>query len=107
VEAQFRQDGIWNDIDSLLVKQIPVPIGFLHKGNVTKPTGTGHWLTVIGRTADLSKYIVNDPFGELDLVGGSYINTKGANLTYSKKNLGPRWMVDGPQDGWYIKTLSF
>ena len=107
VEAQFRQDGIWNDIDSLLVKEIPVPIGFLHKGTAAKPTGTGHWLTVIGRTADLAKYIVNDPFGELDLVGGSYINTKGANLTYSKKNLGPRWMVDGPQDGWYIKTLSF
>lgn len=107
VEAEFSQNGIWSSIDSLLVRKIPVPIGFLHKGSVSKPTGTGHWLTVIGRTEDLTKYIVHDPFGELDLVRGQYLNTKGSNLVYSKKNLGPRWMVDGTGDGWYIKTLSF
>lgn len=107
VEAEFRQDGGWDSIDSLLVKKIPVPIGFLHKGSVSKPTGTGHWLTVIGRTEDLTKYIVHDPFGEIDLVKGVYINSQGANRVYSKKNLGPRWMVGGPGDGWYIRTLSF
>lgn len=107
VEAEFRQDGGWDSIDSLLVKKIPVPIGFLHKGLVSKPTGTGHWLTVIGRTEDLTKYIVHDPFGEIDLIKGVYINSQGANRVYSKKNLGPRWMVGGPGDGWYIRTLSF
>jgi len=107
VEAEFRQDGGWSDLDSLLIKNIPIPIGILHKGPVSKPTGTGHWLIVIGRTEDLSKYIVHDPFGDLDLVNGTYLNSQGANLLYSKKNLAPRWMVGGPGDGWYIKTLSF
>lgn len=107
IKAEFRQDGGWSDIESLLVKNIPVPIGFLHKGPVSNPSGGGHWLIVIGRTENNSALVVNDPYGDLDLIGGTYINSNGAKLTYSKANLGPRWMVAKPGDGWYIKTLAY
>jgi len=102
--ASFRQNGPWDDIDELLDRGIPIPIGILHKGPVTNPTGGGHWLVIIGRTADGKSVYVNDPFGELDLVNGGYIKTNGAKLKYSKKNLGPRWLVESPSSGWYIKS---
>ena len=46
--------------------------------------------------------IVNDPFGEMDVVRGTYINSKGAGLAYSKANWGPRWLVEGTRSGWCI-----
>ena len=83
-------------------KGIPVPIGVLHKGSVANPTGGGHWLVVVGVTADKTKLWVHDPFGEMDLVSGGYPSTEGKYKLYSKKNLGPRWMVEGPKTGWAI-----
>ena len=38
---------------------------------------------------------------------GKYINDRGANLRYSQRNLGPRWLVEGPSSGWYIEALSW
>ena len=106
LSASFKQNCGWSDIDSLLTKGIPVPIGILHHGPVTAPTGTGHWLIIVGRTEDNSAYIVNDPWGELDLIAGKYINTNGAKLKYSKKNLGPRFMPEGPGSGWIISAAK-
>ena len=104
VTSSFRQDCGWSDIDAQLIKGIPVPIGILHHGPVTAPSGGGHWIIIIGRTEDNSAYIVNDPWGEIDLVSGTYINTNGAKLKYSKKNLGPRFMPLGPGSGWIIRA---
>ena len=103
IVASFVQTGSWSDIESLLSKNIPVPIGILHKGPVTAPTGGGHWICCKGITADRKSIIVHDPFGDLDLVEGTYISTNGKDKLYSKKNLGPRWMVTGDKSGWFIK----
>ena len=104
LQATFRQNCGWNDLDALLAKGIPVPIGILHHGPVSAPTGGGHWIIVIGRSDDGASYVVNDPWGELALVDGTYVNTNGAKLKYSKKNLGPRFMPDGPGSGWIISA---
>jgi len=45
---------------------------------------------------------VHDPFGELDLLNGGYVNNWGARLRYSRQNLAHRWMVEGPGTGWAI-----
>jgi hypothetical protein len=102
--ASFKQNGSWDEIDDLLERGIPVPIGILHKGPVSNPTGGGHWLVIIGRTADNKSVYVNDPFGDLDLINGNYVSTGGAKLKYSKRNLGPRWLVESPTSGWYIRA---
>jgi len=102
VDARFVQNADWDLIESQLNRGIPVPIGILHKGPVSNPTGGGHWLTVVGLTADKTKLIVHDPFGELNLVSGGYVSTDGKYKLYSKKNLGPRFMVEGPKTGWAI-----
>jgi GH24 family phage-related lysozyme (muramidase) len=102
VDAKFVQNWDWANVESQLKQGIPVPIGVLHKGSVSNPTGGGHWVTVVGVTADKTKIWVHDPFGEMDLIRGGYPSTDGKYKLYSKKNLGPRWMVEGPKTGWAI-----
>lgn len=100
IKATFKQNGSWSDLQRQIARNVPVPCGFLHHGTNTAPSGGGHWLTVIGVTA--GHVLVNDPFGELDVVRGTYLNSKGAGLAYSKANWGPRWLVEGPHSGWCI-----
>jgi hypothetical protein len=100
IEAHFVRNAGWGTLKAQIDKGIPVPIGMLHKGPVSAPQGGGHWVCAIGYSDDA--LVVHDPFGEIDLVGGAYLNNWGARLRYSKKNLGPRWMVEGPGTGWAI-----
>jgi len=106
VKADFKQNGSWASLDEQLDKGIPVPIGILHKGSVDNPTGGGHWIIVIGRNESGTAYIVHDPFGDLNLIRGGYESTNGNAKSYSKKNLGPRWLVESPHSGWYIKAYK-
>jgi hypothetical protein len=102
VSASFKQNCSWDAVEKLIQEGIPVPIGILHRGSVFHPTGGGHWIVVIGLNANKSHLWVHDPFGELDLINGNYLNTKGDRKLYSKKNLTPRWQVEGPGSGWAI-----
>lgn len=98
VGAHLVQNASWKTIETQIDKGIPVPIGILHHGTAKQPTGGGHWICAIGYADDA--LIVHDPFGELDLANGGYGVSWGARLRYSKTNLGPRWMVEGPGTGW-------
>lgn len=100
INARFTQNATWSDIERQITRGVPVPCGFLHHGPSSAPTGGGHWLTVVGFTK--TAVIVNDPFGEMDVVNGVYLSSKGAGLAYSRKNWGPRWLVEGPNSGWAI-----
>lgn len=100
IQARFVQTASWDDLDRQIARGVPVPCGFLHHGTSSHPSGSGHWLAVIGITA--GHVLVNDPFGELDVVSGTYLNSKGAGLAYSRRNWGPRWLVEGPRSGWAI-----
>lgn len=101
VKASYRQNLNLSDIKAQLEKGLPIPIGVLHKGPSTGPTGSGHWLLVVGLTE--TSFVVNDPFGEMDVASGGYLkNTNGNHLKYSIKNLLPRWTVEGPGSGWGI-----
>lgn len=102
LDARFVQNADWKTLEDQLERGMPIPIGVLHKGAVSNPTGGGHWLVVVGMTADKTKLWTHDPFGEMDLVSGGYPSTDGKYKLYSKKNLGPRWLVEGPKTGWAI-----
>jgi GH24 family phage-related lysozyme (muramidase) len=101
VQATLKQNADWIDLHQQLGKGIPVPCGFLHKGPSSSPSGGGHWLTVIGIDST-NNVTVNDPWGEMAVAAGTYLNPNGAGLTYSAKNWGPRWLVEGPYSGWAI-----
>ena len=101
-EAEMHYDGTQAVLDKLLDDGIPVPVGILHKGPVDSPNGGGHWICLTGHTD--SHYYVNDPAGDLDLIGGGYPGSgDGEQLLYSKKNLLKRWLIDDSgSDGWYM-----
>jgi hypothetical protein len=69
-----------------------VPCGTIHRGLVDRPTGTVHWLIVIGYTPSL--VVGNDPWGEPDLVSGATLNPNGKGLRFSRQNFGRRWTVE-------------
>jgi hypothetical protein len=117
VKARFSNQCDLRTLVKQLEAGVPVPVGILHHGGVSHPTGGGHWILVKGITADARAAIkakdykpgqkvpgylyVNDPAGELDLVGGGYhLNNNGANLKYGVENFSRRWMC-GPTPGVY------
>jgi hypothetical protein len=87
---------------------IPVPCGTIHRGPVDRPTGSGHWLIVVGHTP--TQVVVNDPWGEPDLIGGTTLNPNGMGLRFSRLNyrcagLRLRQALDGGADRWRCLPL--
>jgi hypothetical protein len=107
IYSSFSSVLSFSNLDAQLAKGIPVPIGILHHGPSSAPSGGGHWIIVIGKEVNASApggayYIVNDPWGELDNASGTYISTNGSHLKYSKSMLTARWTPEGPTSGWGI-----
>jgi GH24 family phage-related lysozyme (muramidase) len=100
IRARFTKVAGWRTLEDQIAAGIPVPCGFLHRGPVTAPSGSGHWLIVVGYDRD--HLIVHDPFGEADLVSGATIGGVARFASYSRRNFGPRWMVEGARTGWAI-----
>lgn len=101
LKARFGQLGSVEKLKAQLDRGRPTPIGFLHHGTPQAPSGGGHYLVAIGYTDD--HLIVNDPYGELDVVSGGWVKKGGASgkmLGYSWKNFAPRWTVANDHDGW-------
>jgi len=104
--AEFHTDGCEKDLITLLDRQVPVPIGILHKGPISSPTGGGHWVTLIGY--DQTHFWVHDPYGELDLINGGYPkrgSTDGKAVRYTRQNLLKRWLIHSSSDGWYVSVI--
>lgn len=101
VPARFITNGTQGMLLEQLDKGRPVPIGILHKGNVSSPTGGGHWVTLTGY--DETHFYVADPYGEMDVINGGYVKTgpkDGNNVKYTRKNLMKRWLIASNSDGW-------
>jgi uncharacterized FlgJ-related protein len=101
LDAKFIRNGSQELLQDELDAGRPVVAGWLHKGPVGDPGGSGHYSVVIGYTS--TAWIHHDPNGEADMVRGGYVNhTNGKGIAYSKKNWNKRWMVEGPGFGWAI-----
>jgi GH24 family phage-related lysozyme (muramidase) len=100
VKATFTRMATWELLEKQLKAGVPVPCGYVHRGHISAPAGGGHWLCVVGINPDA--VIVHDPLGEADLVTGATIDRPARFCSYSRKNFGPRWMVEGPGTGWAV-----
>ena len=101
LEANFISNGTTRDIREAIDAGRPVPVGWLHHGSSSAPSGGGHYSVVIGYTD--SAWIMNDPNGEANLSAGGYTdNIDGSNQSYGIKNWNPRWIVEGEGSGWYM-----
>ena len=100
IKARFVQNFNNKKLIEQLDRGKPVPVGILHKGPASGPTGGGHWIIVIGY--DDKGFIVHDPWGEIDHASGQYVSTNGKSRHYSYKLFDARWTVYGDSDGWAI-----
>ena len=100
IRAKFSKVAGFADLEQQINRGVPVPVGFLHRGPVSAPSGGGHWLIVVGYTKD--HLVVHDPFGEADLVSGATLGGVARFARYSRRNFGPRWMVEGANTGWAV-----
>lgn len=101
LDARFVTNAAPGLLEAEIMAGRPVPVGWLHKGPVTAPTGGGHWTLVIG--FDAERFVMNDSNGEADMVNGGYVNhTRGAGIAYSRRNWLRRWEADGPGTGWAV-----
>jgi len=114
VTARLVQNADFQLIEQQIARGIPVPCGYIHRGPVDRPTGSGHWLIVYGHTP--TQVVVNDPWGEPDLISGTTLNANGMGLRFSRINFGKRWMVEpigggayryAPGKGWAVVVDSF
>ena len=78
----------------------PVAVALLHHSSPAHPTG-GHWIVLKG--FDDTGWVVDDPYGELDLAHGTWVRSggkSGESKHYSYANMNPRWQVEGDGSGW-------
>ena len=101
LEARFVQVGSKEKLQAQIDRGRPAPVGYLHHGTPQNPSGGGHYCCAIGY--DETGFIMNDPYGELDLLSGNWVSkggTSGKGVHYSYKNWVPRWSVANDHDGW-------
>ena len=101
MQAKFTQTADADDIKEQIDQGKPVAAGILHHGTYTAPAGGGHFVVITGYGPDY--WLVQDPYGKLDLVNGTWSSTgptSGKNVKYEFKNMNPRLFVSGGADGW-------
>ena len=107
LKARFVQVGSVEKLKSQIDRGRPAPVGFLHHGHYSAPTGGGHYVLAVGYT---DKYLIaQDPYGELDTVNGGYLKTGGTYgkyIQYSWRYWAPRWSVANDSDGWGIDVFK-
>lgn len=101
VTANFTMSADSTIVKNEILKGRPVAAGILHHGTSDTPNGSGHFIVITGFGKDY--WLVQDPYGELDLVNGGWRKTGlgvGKNLKYSFKHMDPRFFYGGKSNGW-------
>ena len=105
VQCDFITNGSFALVEQQIEKGIPVPVGWLHKGDLRHegPSGGGHWSVITG--VENSDLVICDPFGEADLLTGDYLEiggNAGDQVLYNRDQFRSRWEIEGSGSGWMI-----
>jgi lysozyme len=100
LEPKFIQNGSVKLLKEKIDEGICIPIGILHHGPASAPSGGGHYILVKGH--DSRGFICHDPWGKLDHASGNYLSEDGENVHYSYEMIGSRWTIANDHDGWAI-----
>lgn len=65
IQAELRTDGRIEQLIAQLQLGIPIPVGWLHHGPVSAPTGGGHWSLVVGWDPASQSVLMHDPTARL------------------------------------------
>ena len=75
-------------------------------GSCDPPSSGVHWIVhyVLCIGDDGANGIFHDPYGQLDNLNGGYdkIGSGGMAVKYDWTNWLKRWLVEGPNSGWFM-----
>lgn len=112
VKARFVSSATIQTLKSQIDQGIPVPCGYIHRGPLSRPTGGGHWLIVVGYTA--KELIVHDPYGIMNLQTGERASSVARFARYDMNDFVLRWSVEpvgheaykhSPNKGWAVIAI--
>lgn len=87
-------------------KGLPVVASVVSKGHMSDPIGGTHFVVITGYDND--SWLVQDPFGKLDLVNGGFKDIgkeSGKNVRYPFETFNKRFFVGGGATGWCWKSF--
>jgi GH24 family phage-related lysozyme (muramidase) len=89
------------DIKEQIDNGMPVVAGVYQRGPLSDLESRGHYVVISGY--DKTHWLVQDPYGELDLINGGWKSTGaniGNNIRYSFEEFNPRCFYGGGANGW-------
>lgn len=107
VDAEFKSNGTFDDLELEIDAGRPVIVMYLDKGHVSNPScdgeGCGHVVLVVGYNRE--ELIIHDPMGIPDMINGGHKNQSRADyVRINRQQFRPRWEVEGDGTGWMIIT---
>lgn len=97
IVSHWKTDLNLSDVRDQVSRNIPVPLGILHRGSSDNPTG-GHIILCVGYNA--RGLVCHDPYGSLH-DGYTLDVSNGEYVTYTWKQLDDRWLEGGRDNsGW-------
>ncbi len=101
MNATFTYSADPQDIKDQIIQGLPVAASLLSKGDVTNPTRGTHLVAITGYGDGY--WLVQDPFGEMDLINGLWSNRdadSGRNVHYNFEDMNRRLFASGGGSGW-------
>ena len=112
--ATFNQSVDPEDIKDNIKRGLPVIASVISKKHISNPKGGAHYVVITGYGYDY--WLVQDPFGELDLIDGGWKDRSaeaGKNIKYNYEHFNRRLFVAGGATGWcwtnfrnYLNTVE-
>ncbi len=99
--AYFTLSADSDDIKEEIQQGLPFIASIVPKRNLENPVGRAHFVVIIGYTKD--SWLVQDPFGSLDLINGGWTNRSsqaGQNILYKFEHFNKRLFIGGGATGW-------
>ena len=101
MKATFTYSADPEDIKSEITKGKPVAASLLSQGEIANPTKGTHLVAITGYGDGY--WLVQDPFGQMDLINGLWSDRNplaGKDVHYNFDQLNPRLFASGGASGW-------
>jgi hypothetical protein len=99
--ATFTHSADSQDIMDEIHSGRPVAASLLSRGDITEPSSGTHLVAITGYGKDY--WLVQDPFGEMDLINGLWSTRhqgSGRDVKYSFEGMNARLFASGGASGW-------
>ena len=101
MKATFTYSADPDDIQAELLKGQPVAASLLSQGELANPTKGTHLVAITGYGDGY--WLVQDPFGQMDLINGLWSDRNplaGKDVHYNFDHMNPRLFASGGATGW-------